>query len=172
MEAGKDKVVSVHYVLQVDHDGQKVVADKSELSAPLEYLQGSGMLLPEFESNLNGLKKGDTFEFMIEAANGYGVRNDQDIAAIPLESFKDEEGNVDYEMIKAGNVLPMVDQNGNRFQGIVLEVTDEQIIMDFNHPLAGKDLHFSGSVADVREATAEEIEHGHVHGPDGHHDHH
>jgi len=108
---------------------------------------------------------------MIEAANGYGVRNDQDIAAIPTESFKDEEGNIDTEMIKPGNVLPMVDQNGNRFQGIVLEVTEEQVIMDFNHPLAGKDLHFSGSVANIREATAEEIEHGHVHGPDGHHHH-
>lgn len=171
MSVGKNKIVSVHYVLQVEHNGEKVVADKSELESPLQYLQGSGMLLPEFESNLEGLQKGDAFDFKIEAANGYGLRDDQNIAAIPLESFKDEQGNVDQEMLQPGNVLPMVDQNGNRFQGIILEVTDEQVIMDFNHPLAGKDLYFSGSVADIREATAEEIDHGHVHGPGGHHHH-
>lgn len=171
MSVGKNKVVSVHYVLQVEHDGGKVVADKSDLESPLQYLHGAGMLLPEFESNLEGLKVGDTFEFKIEADNGYGLRNDQHIAAIPVESFKDEQGNVDPEMLQKGNVLPMVDQDGNRLQGIILEVTDEQVIMDFNHPLAGKDLYFSGSVAEVREATAEEIDHGHVHGPGGHHHH-
>jgi len=171
MVVGQNKVVSVHYVLQVEHEGEKVVADKSELESPLEYLQGAGMLLPEFEGNLEGLQVGDTFEFKIEAANGYGLRNDQDIVAIPLASFQDEQGNVDEEMVKKGNVLPMVDQNGNRFQGIVLDITPDQVIMDFNHPLAGKDLYFSGSVAAIRNATSEEIDHGHVHGPDGHHHH-
>lgn len=171
MVVGQNKVVSVHYVLQVEHEGEKVVADKSEIGAPLEYLQGAGMLLPEFEGNLEGLGEGDTFEFKIEAANGYGLRNDQDIVAIPLVSFQDEQGNIDEEMVKKGNVLPMVDQNGNRFQGIVLDVTPDQVIMDFNHPLAGKDLYFTGSVAAIRNATQEEIDHGHVHGPDGHHHH-
>jgi FKBP-type peptidyl-prolyl cis-trans isomerase SlyD len=169
MIVAKNKVVSVHYVLRVDHEGEKVVADKSELDAPLKYLHGGGMLLPDFEGSLEGLQAGDTFEFSITAERGYGLRNDQDIVAIPLDSFKDEEGNIDEQMVRPGSVLPMVDQQGNRFQGIVVDVTPDQVIMDFNHPLAGKDLHFSGSVAEVRDASAEEIDHGHVHGEGGHH---
>lgn len=169
MFISKDKVVAVHYVLQVEHEGEKVVADKSELESPLHYLHGSGMLLPQFEANLEGLQSGDAFDFMIIAEEGYGLRNDQDVVAIPVQSFLDETGKIDENMIKPGNVLPMVDQNGNRFQGMVLDVTPDQVIMDFNHPLAGKDLYFSGSVATIREATSEEIAHGHVHGPGGHH---
>jgi FKBP-type peptidyl-prolyl cis-trans isomerase SlyD len=169
MIVAKNKVVSVHYVLRVDHEGEKVVADQSEAEAPLKYLHGGGMLLPDFELNLEGLQVGDTFEFSITAESGYGLRNDQDIVAVPLDSFKDEEGNIDQEMVRPGSVLPMVDQQGNRFQGIVVDVTPDQVIMDFNHPLAGKDLYFSGSVAEVREASAEEIDHGHVHGEGGHH---
>lgn len=169
MFVAKNKVVSVHYTLRVEHEGEKVVADKSELEAPLKYLHGAGSLLPDFEAALEGLQSGDTFEFMVTAESGYGLRNDQDVVAIPLDSFKDEQGNIDTEMVRPGSVLPMMDQQGNRFQGIVLDVTPDQVIMDFNHPLAGKDLYFSGAVAEVREASAEEIEHGHVHGPGGHH---
>jgi FKBP-type peptidyl-prolyl cis-trans isomerase SlyD len=168
MLVGKNKVVAVHYVLQVDHEGDKIVADKSELEAPLTYLHGSGMLLPDFEGNLEGLQVGDTFAFSISAESGYGIRNDQDVVSIPIASFQDESGKIDENMIKVGNVLPMMDQNGNQFQGLVLDVNAEFVVMDFNHPLAGKDLHFSGSVAEVREATAEELEHGHVHGKGGH----
>lgn len=170
MLVGKDKVVSVHYVLQVDHEGEKVVADKSELEAPLKYLHGAGMLLPEFEGNLEGLQVGDAFSFSITAENGYGIRNDQDVVSIPVASFQDPNtGKLDESMVKVGNVLPMMDQNGNQFQGMVLDVNEEFVVMDFNHPLAGKDLHFSGSVAEIRNATTEELEHGHVHGPGGHH---
>ena len=172
MAVEKNKVVSVHYVLHVDHEGEKVIADRSEAEGPLQYIHGGGMLLPEFESNLEGLEKGDGFKFTIKAENGYGVRDDQNVAAIPLESFKDEKGDIDQEMVKAGNVLPMVDENGHQFQGLIVEVKGDQVIMDFNHPLAGKDLYFSGQVADIRDATPEELEHGHVHGPGGHHHHH
>lgn len=171
MQVGKNKAVSVHYVLQIEHNGEKVVADKSDLESPLQYLHGAGSLLYEFEANLENLNVGDTFEFKIEAANGYGIRDEEKMVSIPIEAFKDESGNIDNEMLNAGNILPMMDQEGHRLEGIVLEVTDEYVIMDFNHPLASKDLYFSGSVAGVREATAEELEHGHIHGPGGHHHH-
>ncbi len=72
------------------------------------------------------------------------------------------------EIVKVGNFLPMKDQEGNPLQGLVQEITDEHVRMDFNHPMAGKDLFFSGEVIEVREATTEELEHGHVHGPGGH----
>jgi FKBP-type peptidyl-prolyl cis-trans isomerase SlyD len=126
------------------------------------------MLLPDFESNLAGKTVGDTVSFKVAPENGYGIRNEQDIVSVPSESFKDAEGNMDTNMIKVGNVLPMMDDQGHQFQGIVVEITEDAVIMDFNHPMAGKELNFTVTVADVRAATAEELEHGHVHGPGGH----
>jgi FKBP-type peptidyl-prolyl cis-trans isomerase SlyD len=164
----KDMVVSVHYELQVEHDGQMNVADKSQ-DKPLVFLHGAGMLLPEFEQNLLGKTVGDSVSFVIGAANGYGLFDEKNIVNIPIDSFKDEQGNIDTNTIKVGNILPMMDNEGNQFQGIVCDVNDEHVIMDFNHPLAGKDLNFTVSVVDVRPATAEELAHGHVHGDGGHH---
>lgn len=168
MKVENNKVVSVHYVLQVELNGENVVADQSELENPLQYLHGAGGLLPEFESNLEGLKKGDDFNFEIKAANGYGERDETAIVPIPVSSFEGEDGQIDTEMVRVGNVLPMVDQEGNQLQAVVIEVNEDHVVMDFNHPLAGRDLNFSGSVAEIRDATAEELEHGHVHGPGGH----
>ena len=165
----KDMVVSVHYELQVDKDGQLVTADKSNADQPLVYLHGAGMLLPDFENNLLGKTVGDTVSFKVSAENGYGVRNEQDIVRVGIENFKDKEGNIDTTMVRVGNILPMMDDQGHQFQGIVCDVTEEAVIMDFNHPMAGKELNFSVTVADVRAATAEELAHGHVHGPGGHH---
>ncbi|HQG37556.1 MAG TPA: peptidylprolyl isomerase [Chitinophagales bacterium] len=165
----KDMVVSVHYELKVDNDGELVTADKSQSDSPLVYIQGLGMLLPEFESNLVGKTVGDSVSFKVSAENGYGVRNEQEIASIPIDSFKDNEGNIDMNTIRVGNVLPMMDNDGNQFQGIVCEVTSDVVVMDFNHPMAGKELNFTVTVVDVRPATAEELAHGHVHGPGGHH---
>ncbi len=162
-------VVSVHYELKVDNNGELVTADKSSPEQPLVYIQGAGMLLADFETNLAGKTVGDTVNFKVAAENGYGVRNEQDIVSVPADSFKDKEGNLDTNAIKVGNVLPMMDDQGHQFQGIVVEVTQDAIIMDFNHPMSGKELNFTVTVADVRPATAEELEHGHVHGPGGHH---
>jgi FKBP-type peptidyl-prolyl cis-trans isomerase SlyD len=72
-------------------------------------------------------------------------------------------------MVKVGNVLPMTDSDGNQMRGSVQEITGEHVRMDFNHPLAGQDLHFAGEVLEIRDATKEELSHGHVHGPGGHH---
>jgi FKBP-type peptidyl-prolyl cis-trans isomerase SlyD len=163
----KNMVVSVNYELKVDENGELAIADKSD-GNPLVFIHGSGMLLPEFEQNVLGKSVGDTVSFQITAANGYGLRSEQDVVSIPVDSFKDKEGNLDTNMIRPGNVLPMMDQNGHQFQGLVCEVTDDAVVMDFNHPMAGKDLHFTVTVVDVRPATEEELAHGHVHGPGGH----
>lgn len=158
-------VVSVHYELKVDNDGELVTADKSQPDSPLVYIQGLGMLLPEFESNMVGKTVGDSVSFKISPENGYGVRNEQEIVSIPIDSFKDNEGNVDTNSVRVGNILPMMDNQGNQFQGIVCEVTPEVVVMDFNHPMAGKELNFSVTVVEVRPATADELAHGHVHTP-------
>jgi FKBP-type peptidyl-prolyl cis-trans isomerase SlyD len=90
------------------------------------------------------------------------------MAMIPTNIFHDEEGKFDDQMFHVGALVPMSDNDGNQLRGKIVEVDEENVKMDFNHPLAGTDLHFSGEVLEVRDATADEIAHGHAHGPNGH----
>lgn len=169
MIIGLNKVVSVSYELTVNEDGTETLVEKTEENRPFVFLFGGGGLLEAFENNLEGLKVGDTFDFNIPAHQAYGNSQQEYIVRIPIESFLDEEGNLDTEMVKVGNMLPMVDQDGNRLQGLVIDVNEQFVIMDFNHPLADKDLRFVGTVLKIREATPDEIAHGHVHGEGGIH---
>jgi len=90
------------------------------------------------------------------------------IPEFPANIFHDENGSFDNEMFKVGSMVPMSDSEGNQLRGRILEVTDETVQMDFNHPLAGTDLHFAGTILEVRDADADELAHGHAHGPHGH----
>ena len=163
------KVVSVNYHLTVNENNQEILVEKTDAEHPFVFLFGAGGLLEAFESNLKGKKVGDSFDFRIDAENGYGLVDEDSIVTIPIDAFKAEDGTIDEEMVKVGNTLPMTDNEGNRLQGVVDEITDVHVRMDFNHPLAGQDLRFKGIVLDIREASAEELSHGHVHGPHGHH---
>lgn len=163
------KVVSVSYQLKVSENGKETLIEETEAGSPFVFLLGTGNLLDAFENNLRGLKPGDEFDFIIDYKSGYGERESDNIAEIPVDAFKDEKGILDLEMIKVGNILPMTDNEGNRLSGIVESIGTEFVKMDFNHPLAEKDLHFTGKVLEVRDATAEEMDHGHVHGEGGHH---
>lgn len=157
MKIAKDKVVSLSYVLNVnDHEIEKVVAEE-----PLTFIFGSGMLLPKFEANILDKEVGDPFEFELEAEDAYGQVNPQMIVDLPLDMFK-IDGKIDFEVIKAGNILPMQDRQGHRMNGIVKEVKamENKVTMDFNHPLAGEKLHFTGKVEAVREATQKELDEG------------
>lgn len=167
MTVGQNKVVSVNYTLKNKGTGEQV--EQTSKEQPFVFIFGTGGLLPDFESNLNGKKAGDTFDFFIDAANGYGTRQEDHVVMIPIGAFQAEDGKLDEENVKVGVTLPMVDNDGNRMYGQVLEINSEFVKMDFNHPLAGHDLHFTGEILDVREATEEELAHGHVHGPGGHH---
>lgn len=167
MKIENNTVVSVNYNLSIKGTNEQV--EQTSKENPFVFLFGAGGLLPDFENNLNGKNPGDAFDFFIDAANGYGVRDEQHVVMIPIDAFLGEDGKLDEENVKVGITLPMVDNEGNRLYGQVMEITKEHVKMDFNHPLAGKDLHFKGEVLEVRAATAEEIAHGHVHGPHGHH---
>jgi FKBP-type peptidyl-prolyl cis-trans isomerase SlyD len=171
MKIQDQKVVSVSYTLSVnDSIGQpEEMVEQTSPGKPFVFLFGSGGLIEAFEANLNGLQAGDSFDFLIQAHEGYGLKMDDHVVKIPREAFLDEQGNFDDEMIAEGNILPMTDQEGNQLQGQVIEITEAFVMMDFNHPLAGKNLHFVGQVQAVRDATAEELDHGHVHGEGGHH---
>jgi len=164
MKITQNAVPSVTYVLTVENE----VVDQADESNPLVYLAGVGMMIAGFERELEGKMTGDSFEFSLQADEAYGPRVDDAIVPIPKDVFI-IDGEFDGEMVQVGNTLPMQDQEGNPLQGAVVEITDDTVVMDFNHPLAGKNLHFTGTVVDVREATTEELQHGHVHGAGGHH---
>ena len=162
-------VVTLNYRLTVEENGNEVEVEKTTVENPFVFLFGAGQLLPDFESNLSGKSIGDAFDFRISAEKGYGLSDVQNIVPIPITVFVDDQGKPDTSLLKVGNVLPMSDNSGNKYQGRVKEVTEDQVIMDFNHPLSDKELHFTGEVVAVRLATLEELQHGHVHGPGGHH---
>jgi FKBP-type peptidyl-prolyl cis-trans isomerase SlyD len=115
-------------------------------------------MIPKFEENIAGLKKDDKFNFVIKAAEAYGEVNQEAIVNLDKSIFGENT-----DVLEVGKTLPMQDKDGNRFDGIILEVSDNNVKMDFNHPLAGVDLSFEGEIVDVRDATPEEISHGHVH---------
>jgi FKBP-type peptidyl-prolyl cis-trans isomerase SlyD len=165
----KNKVVELKYELYVGQgDGNEELFEKTDESHPLTFLFGSGNLLPDFENNVNGKTQGDTFDFQISYDNAYGDYEEEKVMYLPKAAFS-VDGKVDHSMLKVGKVIPMQDQEGNHFQGEIISVDADQVEMDFNHPLAGLDLHFKGEILSVRDAAAEEIEHGHVHGKGGHH---
>ena len=169
MKIEQRTVVTLGYTLTIDDNGQEITVDQADRGKPLTFLFGAGQLLPEFERNIADKTVGYTFDFHIKAAEGYGLRDPQNQVKLPQDIFKDEQGQLDQELIKPGVVVPLADHEGNQYQAIVLEVADDGVLVDFNHPLADKDLHFKGEVYDVRLATLEELQHGHVHGLGGHH---
>ncbi|MBK9292401.1 MAG: peptidylprolyl isomerase [Bacteroidetes bacterium] len=167
MKVGNNKVVSLVYELRED-DANGDLIQKVESDSPFVHLFGVGTLLPAFEKALDGLQAGDNFSFSISAAESYGEHNPEMIYSLEKSMFE-IDGEIEEGLLEIGNQITMQDQDGNPVDGIVLDVTDDAVVMDFNHPLAGMNLHFTGTILEVREATAEELAHGHVHGPHGHH---
>lgn len=162
-----NKVVSVHYTLtENDQNGQ--VIESTEGGAPLAFIYGIGSMIADFEKNLVGLKTGDAFAFGIKAENAYGAYDERMLVEIPKHHFE-HEGKIPDGLLEVGNVLPFSDPEGHQMEGMVSNVGLEAVQIDFNHPMAGVDLFFIGSVAEVRDADPSELAHGHVHGDDGHH---
>jgi FKBP-type peptidyl-prolyl cis-trans isomerase SlyD len=160
-------VVSLHYKLQ-EESAEGELIEETHGGEPLTFLFGAGQMIPEFERNLEGMAVGDTFSFGIPHTDAYGPYEDDAVAALPISVFM-HDGEIDHEMLVPGRTIPMRDEEGRQLLGTVAEVQENQVIMDFNHPMAGIDLYFTGSIESVRSATSEEIDHGHVHGEGGHH---
>ena len=156
MRIEKNKMVSLIYELRESHETGAVIESLNE-ERPLNFLYGTGRLLPEFESNISSLKAGDDFRFALTSENAYGDRREEMIVDVPINVFHDENGILNEELCRVGNQVPMMDTSGNRLNGIVNEVSEEYVRMDFNHPMAGHDLYFSGKIIEVREATEQEI---------------
>jgi FKBP-type peptidyl-prolyl cis-trans isomerase SlyD len=151
-----NKFVSVTYDLNVGEGSERELMEQATREKPLSFVFGTGMMLPAFEGELSGLKVGDKFRFTLFPADAYGEYNDEHRMELPKTVFE-VNGQFDSQMVKEGNIVPMVDANGNRLNGSVLEVTEEVVLLDFNHPLAGETLHFSGEIIDVHNPSEEEI---------------
>jgi FKBP-type peptidyl-prolyl cis-trans isomerase SlyD len=161
----KNKVVSLIYELRVDGKDGEIVESLND-DRPLTFIFGTGSLLPKFEDNINGLKVGDAFSFLLQCEDAYGKATDEAVVEIPKNVFE-VDGHFDGELVCVGNAIPMMDSEGNRLNGVVVAVNPETVTMDFNHPLSGDNLHFTGKVVEVREASEEEIQHGHIHNGGG-----
>jgi FKBP-type peptidyl-prolyl cis-trans isomerase SlyD len=169
MKISEDKAVTVNYYLSASKNNQpEELVEQTSAEHPFAFLFGFGGVLPDFESNLLDKQKGDKFDFKIVAEKGYGKYEADYVAKIDKQSFI-VDGEFDDKRIKIGEDIEMNDAEGNVLVGKVISIDETIVTMDFNHPLAGYDLHFIGEVLDVRNATQEELDHGHIHGPHGHH---
>lgn len=155
MVIANERMVSLTYDLRVDSEsGQLLESIKSE--SPLTFIYGQGRLLPKFESNLKGLTAGDKFQFNLESGDAYGEFDENAVVNVPKNIFE-VDGKMDESLVQLGKQIPMMDKSGNRLNGTVIEILDESVKMDFNHPLAGNNLFFEGEVTEVREATHDEL---------------
>ena len=154
----ENKYISVNYELFIEHEGETpVMVEKTSKDHYFNFITGLGFTLPDFESKVKDLNKDDKFDFVIACEQAYGPYDDNKVKELSKEIFRGGNGHFDAETIYPGNVIPMVNEEGMRFDGLVKEVKDHSVVIDFNHELAGMDLHFCGDIVDIHEATPEEI---------------
>ena len=154
------KVITFHYTL-ADKDGK--VIDSSQGQNPLIFLEGSGQIIPGLETVVIQMNKGEKKDIKVPYKDAYGPYDQTLVYQIPREKFPNPN-------IKVGDMFQVGSEDQYRVM-TVLEINDKEISLDGNHPLAGQDLNFSIEITDKRDATPEEVSHGHIHGPDGHHHH-
>jgi FKBP-type peptidyl-prolyl cis-trans isomerase SlyD len=155
MKIGKNKMVSLTYDLHYD-DSEGELIEQATIEKPLSFVFGAGAMLPKFESGLEGLEVGHPFEISLQDVDAYGELDENAIVDLPKHIFF-IDGEFDEEIVSVGNTVPMMSTSGQRLNGLVLEITDDIVKMDFNHPLAGENLFFKGQITEVREASDEEI---------------
>jgi FKBP-type peptidyl-prolyl cis-trans isomerase SlyD len=160
MQISKDKVVTIDYTL-TNPQGQ--VLDTSDGRQPLVYMQGVGNIIPGLERELEGKSTGDAVNVTIQPKDGYGERDEKMIQSVPRTAFQGVQD------IQPGMQFQAQAPNGQRMIVRVVEVSDNEVKIDANHPLAGVPLTFAVTIRDVRDSTQEEKDHGHAHGPGGHH---
>lgn len=155
------KVISFHYTLK---DSAGAELESSHGDEPMSYLEGVGQIIPGLEKELTALKKGDKKSVHVKAADAYGDYDEALIAEVPKSALPKKD-------VEVGDQFHAQGEDGHPRIVVVTEVNDTTVTVDGNHPLSGQDLNFDVEITDVRAATKEEIEHGHAHGPDGHHHH-
>ncbi len=150
-------VVSLAYLLTVD--GEEV--DRATAESPLEYLHGADNIVPGLEQALEGRRVGERVSVSVPPELGYGAYDEEEIDEYDRDEIPDAD------QLEPGTLIEVEDENGFIYEGIITEVTDSVVLVDFNHPLAGKTLHFDVEILSLREADPEELDHGHPHALDG-----
>ena len=158
MKITQNAVVEFSYDLEVD--GQ--IVDRTTNEKPLDYIHGTGSLLPKLEAQIEGMEPGDKFDVTLSPADGYGEVDPSRIIDLPKSAFE-VNGEVREDLLVPGNTIPMMNSMGGVIPGVVIEVTEDSVKMDLNHQMAGKTLHFTGEIHTVREATEKELTEG-LHG--------
>ena len=158
MKITQNAVVEFSYELEVD--GQ--VVDHTTKERPLDYIHGTGSLLPKLEAHIEGMEPGDKFDVTLSPADGYGEVDPNRIIDLPKAAFE-VNGEIREDLLVPGNTIPMMNSMGGVIPGVVIEVSEDSVKMDLNHQMAGKTLHFTGEVLSVREATGKELTEG-LHG--------
>ena len=158
MEQQTNKYVTVAYELYVDNEkGIHELVEKATAEHPFQFISGMGVALDSFEEKITALKEGESFDFVLKQDDAYGPYLQEHVLELDKQMLS-VNGHFDKEMVYPGAGLPLVNADGNRFQGLVLEVKENTVVIDLNHPLSGKDLHFKGSVVTLRDATNAEIQ--------------
>ena len=162
MRAEKNKAVSIDYTL-TDDSGKVIDTSKGDGGRPLTYLHGAGNIVPGLERALEGKSAGESVQVSVPPDQGYGPKDPRQVQAVPRRAFG---GVTD---IKPGMQFDARGPGGQSQVVTVVKVDADNVTVDANHPLAGETLNFDVTVVDVRDATQEEIDHGHAHGAGGHH---
>lgn len=157
MEQQDNKYIAVAYQLYADIDGNRELIEETAEGQPFMFISGMGITLPAFEDNLATLDKDAEFDFIIPQAEAYGEYVDERVVDLDKSIFM-PDGKLDTKVIYVDATIPLVNEDGNRFMGRILEIGDSKVKVDLNHPLAGLDLHFVGRVVESRPARQDEIE--------------
>ena len=155
MQINQNKVVSMHYRLTLDSG--EMLDSSFDRQEPLIFLVGHRNVIPGLENELIGMESGDEKSIRVAPEQGYGVRNEKLVQSVSTERLPD-----DMEL-EEGKVLRFQEQDGQIIEAFITSLSDDEVTLDLNHPLAGEHLNFDIQVVDVRDASAEELEHGHVH---------
>ncbi len=160
MQIGKEKAVAIDYKLTIEGD---IVVDQSEPGHPLWYLHGFGNIIPGLERELEGLEVGAEKTVTVQPEDGYGVRDDNLVHLVPKSQFGPGA------QFDVGDRVVAQSPDGREMEARISLIGAKEVTVDFNHELAGKVLTFEIKVAEIRKASKEEVAHGHIHGPGGHH---
>ena len=159
MKIENQTVVKATYELYINGEGGKEeLMEQATEQAPLVWCQGEGMMLPAFEAQMAGKETGETFDFVLAAKDAYGEYLQEGLMDLPKKMFFNGDGEFDEERVYVGAIVPMNTTDGQIVKAQVCEITEDQVTIDLNHPYAGEDLHFTGKILELREATPAELD--------------